>query len=192
MGESTLYVDDGVFESQSLTLVHGDGPCQSEGDLLKGAFHHFLDFIGLFVEGKSAVLPRFYSHADFFRRVLRAHHNVFFGDFGDFSQESVEIAMLGRTVVFDEHHLRSAFEGEHFGSGVGTFGKGALNHGAKLVFAGGELLHLVGIDVVGLMIVGDESHIGGARRFEIWTIAGVEALQRVVVGTIVAHGIEEF
>ena len=191
MGESTLHVDNGALERQSLTLVHRDCPCQTEGDLLVSAVHHLLNFVGLFVEREAAVLPSFHAHFYLFCRIVGTHRHRVVGNVGDFAQHTIIIAVFARTIVFDEHHLRSTFEGQHLGSGIGALRESAFDRGSKIFLTRCQLRHLLCIDVVGLVIVSHESHIGGSRSLEIGQVARIEQLERAVVCPIITNGVEE-
>ena len=56
-------IDDGMLEGESLALVDGDGPCQPQGILLKGALHLGHDFLGLRIEHIFGVLPLLHLHS---------------------------------------------------------------------------------------------------------------------------------
>ena len=68
-------INDGLLERQSLALVYGDGPGQSQRVLAEGAFNLFAYLLGRFVQCVAAIGPfaRLYVEGG---SVVASHHDV--------------------------------------------------------------------------------------------------------------------
>ena len=98
-GEGEVGIDDGVIEGEALTLVDGNGPRQSQGQLAELALHLGLYLSRLRVQLILCILPfqRFY----FYRlAVVRTEHiDATVADFNDFTDAAVEVTMFSRGVI---------------------------------------------------------------------------------------------
>ena len=159
-GAAASEVDGDLLEGESLTLVDGDGPCQTDGELGIGAEQLFLDLLFFLVEGVAHVLP----HLAF--DVVRlsvfggdAYHSFFLGDVLDGAQCAVHPALV--LVVLDEDDLCARLQLQFDGCGYGGLREVALDgaeEGGGVARQGRESLF---VDVI------DDVAAGGQRDLQL-------------------------
>ena len=192
VGESALHVDDGALEGEALALVHGDGPGGTEGILREGAVDHFFDLIGALVEDVAGVVPRFARHVDEYAAFVGADGDFIAVETHHLAEHAVEIVVVARHAVANEHDLRAAFEHEPIGRGVRRFGELVFDFGVVGESGGGERSHFGPVDGIGLVVVRDETHVGFAfGRTEMGHVARIELGEHGGVEAVAAHGVEE-
>ena len=112
MGKSRRGIDNGPFEGKSLAFVDGDGPCQSERKLRKGANYVGGDFFGSRVDGVANILPLSGRNHQRIAVGLPFHKDdpVLLIDANDPANFAVVKQFLPRRIIFNEHHLRPHFQ----------------------------------------------------------------------------------
>ena len=188
-GASASEVDGHLVERQSLALMDGDGPGESDGELGVGAEQLFLDLLFLLVEGVAHVLPDLALNV-----VLEAFlgddadESVFLVDIVDDAEGAVHPALV--LVVLDEDDLCAWLELEFHRRGQGGLGEVALDdacEGGGLAFEFGEVLF---VGVVDDVAAGGE---GDAHRplWWSWHYPCVEGLEIGRGGGVVADAVED-
>ena len=87
-------------------------------------------------------------------------------DLHDLADASVEVAVLARGVVLDEHHLYPFFQRQHLTRGVGVFWEVALYPGLETVAMVGEFRQLAVVVVVCQPVVGGQTDIALTRLWD--------------------------
>ena len=192
VGKRAACVDDGMFKGEPLALVNGDGPRSLHRKLAEGAFHLFLDFLGSLVQHILGIGPYLFLQHDRLTATLRTHHHATAGHFGHLTQQAVVIAVGSRRIVFHKHHLRALLQHEYLVGGIGIFRELALHLGAEGEGTAGQVLQLALVDALRLVVVRHQADVTVfAAGAETGHVAAVQAGQRLVVATILAHPVQQ-
>ena len=171
--EGEIGIDDGPLEGETLTFVDGDGPGQSQGQLVELSLNLRLNLAGFRVQLVLGILPgqRFHLYRLGIARTEHADHTV--ADFHDFTDSTVVIAVLTRRVVLDKHHLCAFFQHQQVARRIGIFREVAFDFGFEGVTLGGQLGQFTLVIVVCQTVVSGQSDIAFTR---FWDEGGMVAL----------------
>ena len=188
---SASEVDLHLVEGEALTLVHGDGPSQAEGELGVGAQQLLFDLLLLLIEGVAHVLPHLALHivvAAFFG--LHGDDALVLVDLGDDAQRAVDPALL--LVVLDEDDLCAGFYTQFHGRGQRRLGKLAIGVAEEQSWGAVEPGKALFVDVVHGVAAGGQGDGQLAALRAQWRldtpVEGVEVTGRDVV---LADAVEE-
>ena len=171
--------------------MDGDGPCQPQGILLKGALHLGHDFLGLRIEHIFGVLPLLHLHLYLLGLTGANHPQAVGRRIGDTPDTSVEIALFARVVVADKHHLGTHLECQFQMGGIGIFGEVAFYRCPIADSRGLQPLQFLLIVAVGHIVMGGQADIALLRLgAEQGQIATVEFGQVVGSGLALTHMVE--
>ena len=157
--ETLVGIDDGVVEGQSLTLMDGDGPGQSQGQLPEGALHLGLNLACLLVQRVAGVLPFQRFHLDGLAVALAIDGETVVAGLHHTSDATIIIPVVARGVVLYEHHLCALLQDQCLGCGIGVFRERALDFCAVGIGRRGQFPQLRLIIVVGDIIVSGQSDV---------------------------------
>ena len=107
-------INDGMFESKSLTLVDSYCPRQTQRILYEFSFHRLLYLLGFLVQRIFRIGPLHFLQVKLLARILTANGNlaaVFIGP-NPYHLAYHTIIKTVLRVVLDEHHLGSRFQCE--------------------------------------------------------------------------------
>ena len=114
MGKRMRSIDDGMFESKSLTLVDSYRPRQTQRILHEFSFHRLLYLLGFLVQRIFRIGPLHFLQVKLLARILTANGNlaaVFIGP-NPYHLANHTIIKTVLRVVLDEHHLCSRLQCE--------------------------------------------------------------------------------
>ena len=114
MGKRMRSIDDGMFESKSLTLVDSYRPRQTQRILHEFSFHRLLYLLGFLVQRIFRIGPLHFLQVKLLARILTANGNlaaVFIGP-NPYHLAYHTIIKTVLRVVLDEHHLCSRLQCE--------------------------------------------------------------------------------
>ncbi len=112
MGKSCFGIDNGLFKSQPLTLVDGDGPCKFKWVLLEFTDYILFDFLIFFVQCVFDVFPNDWFNHDFLFVAGADNADVFARNFGYFADFTIVIEFFSRGIIAHKHHLCPLFKQE--------------------------------------------------------------------------------
>ena len=92
----------------------------------------FFNFAGFFVEREFFILPGISFHYGRWASIVEGNLDVFAGDAVHLANFAIEIGILARIIVFNEHHLCPLFEFQREIDRVQVFGKITLQLGIKM------------------------------------------------------------
>ena len=156
-GKRHVGVDDGVVEGKSLTLVYGDGPRQSQGQLREGSQHVGFQFATHGVKRVLGILPHLWFHFDVGGIALASDQHLVAVEGRYASDASVVVTLSARCIVLDEHHLSAHLQYHRLGRRIGVVGEGALQRRPEGVWGRLELVQLMLVDPVGSIVVGAQA-----------------------------------
>jgi hypothetical protein len=165
-GKRASGIHDHLVQSQSLALVDGDGPGESQRVLAEGAEDLSLDLAGILLEPVADVLPDFLM-----QRVVRSGVAERDRDLGstDLPHGGEFAVVVGASldVVADEHDLCADFDLEHSIAGIERLRELTGDLGRKGMRAVGERREFRCVDAVGLMVVGGQQDKAWLLRREV-------------------------
>ena len=125
-GPAPTEVDGHLREGESLALMHGDGPGQSQRELGIGAQQLLLDLLLLVVEGVAHVLPHLALYVELVALLVDdAHDAQLLVDILNGAQRAVHPALV--LVVLDEDDLCARLQQQLLGRGQRRLGEVALD-----------------------------------------------------------------
>ena len=160
-----------MVEGQTLALVDGDGPRQTERILNETANDLTLNLFALFVELVFRVLPCLTLHLYGFFVAGTKDENHILVDISYAADATVVVASF--RVVLQEHHLCACSQRQPVVGGIVILGEVFLYLGIEGVHLRRKCLKLTAVIVVGLAVVGRQSDIA---------VVGVGTERRIVAG----------
>ena len=107
-------INYGSLEGQTLTLMNGDGPCQTKWQLTELALYFRLNDSCLWVQLILCILPLQRFDINSLTIARTEHTDTTVADFHDFTDAPIIISVFSRGIVLHKHHLRTLFQHQEF------------------------------------------------------------------------------
>ena len=180
-----------MFESESLTLMNGDGPSQAQRILRKSTLHLGFNLFGFLVNHIPRVLPHLPFHRNIEFVALAMHQDAIIINRLHLTNAPIIILMSRRSVVAHKHHLRTFLQHQVLARGITILWERAPYLGCKAkcgFFYGRQLLLII---MIGHSIVRRQPNIARfLRRNKVGLIACVQCRKIICCSLAITHMIQ--